>query len=94
LEIDTSQDLKTFQTKHAEVMLANNPKFILRNYIAQSAIEKAEKGDFSEVERLLTIYTVPIISDLLTNRIRLKSGKNTQNIITMDLRQTGPLLCV
>lgn len=26
-----------------------NPKFVLRNHMAQMAIEKAEKGDFSEV---------------------------------------------
>lgn len=30
-------------------MDGTNPRFILRNYIAQNAIEAAEKGDFSEV---------------------------------------------
>lgn len=30
-------------------MDATNPRFILRNYIAQNAIEAAENGDFSEV---------------------------------------------
>ena len=30
-------------------MRAANPKFILRNWVAQQAIEKAEKGDYSEV---------------------------------------------
>jgi uncharacterized protein YdiU (UPF0061 family) len=40
-------------------MLARNPKYILRNYMAQIAIEKAENGDFSEVNRLLHILQNP-----------------------------------
>ena len=36
-----------------------NPKFVLRNYLAQIAIEKAENGDFSEVEKLLEILRKP-----------------------------------
>ena len=37
-----------------------NPKFILRNYLLQSAIEKALKeSDFSEVERLRILLANP-----------------------------------
>ena len=36
-----------------------NPKFILRNYLAQTAIEKAQKKDFSEIDRLLVILRDP-----------------------------------
>lgn len=36
-----------------------NPKYILRNYLAQTAIEKAETGDYSEVNNLLTILQKP-----------------------------------
>ena len=40
-------------------MLAVNPKYILRNYLAQVAIEKAQKKDFSEVNKLLQILENP-----------------------------------
>ncbi len=40
-------------------MRAINPKFILRNYLAQTAIEKAEKGDFSEMDMLLKLLQSP-----------------------------------
>ncbi|MBL0231481.1 MAG: YdiU family protein [Moraxellaceae bacterium] len=40
-------------------MQAVNPKFILRNYLAQIAIEKAEKGDFSELDTLLMLLQKP-----------------------------------
>lgn len=36
-----------------------NPAYILRNYMAQQAIEKAEIGDASEVERLLILLQEP-----------------------------------
>ena len=36
-----------------------NPKFILRNYLAQSAIEKAQAHDFTEVDRLLMLLQSP-----------------------------------
>jgi len=36
-----------------------NPKYVLRNHLAQIAIEKAQKKDFSEVEKLLNILSKP-----------------------------------
>lgn len=36
-----------------------NPKFILRNYLAQAAIETAQAHDFSEVDRLLHLMHTP-----------------------------------
>ena len=36
-----------------------NPKYILRNYLAQVAIEKAQQKDFSEVQKLLKILQRP-----------------------------------
>lgn len=42
-----------------QVMSAVNPKYILRNYLAQVAIEKAQKKDFSEISKLLKILEHP-----------------------------------
>lgn len=36
-----------------------NPKFILRNYLAQTAIARAEQGDYSEVRRLHEVLQTP-----------------------------------
>nr|WP_202424115.1 YdiU family protein [Duganella lactea] len=40
-------------------MNQTNPKYVLRNYLAQVAIEKAQNKDFSEVERLLAVLRRP-----------------------------------
>ena len=36
-----------------------NPKYVLRNYLAQTAIEKAQQKDFAEIDRLLTLVHDP-----------------------------------
>ncbi len=36
-----------------------NPKFVLRNHLAETAITAARGGDFSEVQRLLTVLQAP-----------------------------------
>ena len=42
-----------------EMMDQINPKYILRNHLAQVAIEKAQQDDFSEIERLQLILSKP-----------------------------------
>eukprot|EP01114_Cavostelium_apophysatum_P015151 TRINITY_DN4070_c0_g1_i3.p1 TRINITY_DN4070_c0_g1~~TRINITY_DN4070_c0_g1_i3.p1 ORF type:complete len:340 (+),score=109.76 TRINITY_DN4070_c0_g1_i3:1159-2178(+) len=48
-----------FLAKRVHMMDHNNPKYILRNYIAQVAIEQAEKGDYAELRRLFDIIRDP-----------------------------------
>jgi uncharacterized protein YdiU (UPF0061 family) len=55
-----AQDLSDEERQQA--MLQVNPAYVLRNYMAQEAIEAAENGDFSEVELLLTILKNPFIT--------------------------------
>ncbi|MBI3355941.1 MAG: YdiU family protein [Nitrospirae bacterium] len=45
--------------ERCERMNRINPKYVLRNYLAQTAIEKAQQKDFSEIDRLLTLLQNP-----------------------------------
>lgn len=42
-----------------QLMNRVNPKYVLRNYLAQTTIEKAQQKDFSEIDRLLTLLQDP-----------------------------------
>jgi uncharacterized protein YdiU (UPF0061 family) len=49
----------TVDADRKQKMNAVNPKYILRNHLAQAAIEKAQQQDFSEVAKLLSILENP-----------------------------------
>ncbi|PHZ85050.1 protein adenylyltransferase SelO [Paremcibacter congregatus] len=53
-----AQDSQTPEARRS-AMRAINPKYILRNYLAQTAIEKAEQGDYSEIARLHSLLQFP-----------------------------------
>ncbi|MFM1869407.1 MAG: hypothetical protein RLY99_151 [Pseudomonadota bacterium] len=54
-----------------ENMQLINPKYILRNHLAQHAIELAQKKDFSEVARLLKILENPFTSQPVSDTYAL-----------------------
>jgi uncharacterized protein YdiU (UPF0061 family) len=43
----------------ADLMLKNNPKYVLRNHLGEQAIQAAKLKDFSGVETLLTLLQAP-----------------------------------
>jgi uncharacterized protein YdiU (UPF0061 family) len=45
--------------ERAAAMNHVNPKYILRNYLAQIAIDKAGQNDYSEVDRLFRLLQKP-----------------------------------
>jgi uncharacterized protein YdiU (UPF0061 family) len=49
----------TRDAERRERMNRVNPKYVLRNYLAQTAIEKAQQQDFSEIDRLFTLLQNP-----------------------------------
>jgi uncharacterized protein YdiU (UPF0061 family) len=56
------QDYIVYSETHAQRkarMNQVNPKYILRNYMAQQAIDKATEGDYSEVQHLLQVLRNP-----------------------------------
>ncbi|MCW8331265.1 YdiU family protein [Photobacterium sp. SDRW27] len=50
---------KVADEERLELMKKSNPKYILRNYLAQQAIESAEQGDFIVVDQLLCVLATP-----------------------------------
>jgi len=55
---DAERHLAVSQER-VRVMNSNNPRVVLRNYIAQTAIEAAEEGDYSKVQIVLKMLQNP-----------------------------------
>ncbi|XP_016120693.1 selenoprotein O-like isoform X2 [Sinocyclocheilus grahami] len=58
-ECDEVSDPAAVEKERVRSMNSTNPAVVLRNYIAQNAIEAAERGDFSEVQQLLKVLENP-----------------------------------
>lgn len=70
-----SEDHKRERTS---LMNSNNPRFILRNHLAQNAIEAAEgKEDFDEAKMLLKVLENPF-SDEPLDKILSEFDKNSR----------------
>ena len=54
-----ARDGDSDQQQRRARMHAVNPLYILRNYLAQKAIDAAEQGDYSEVRRLHAVLSTP-----------------------------------
>jgi uncharacterized protein YdiU (UPF0061 family) len=53
----TSEDVD--ESERQQAMAKVNPKYVLRNYLAQQAIDKAEVGDYKKLEQLAEILSKP-----------------------------------
>ena len=56
---DNKDELIKLDLRRKQVMNENNPCYVLRNYLAEEAIKKAENGDFSEARKLLSALENP-----------------------------------
>ncbi|XP_048731129.2 protein adenylyltransferase SelO, mitochondrial-like [Ostrea edulis] len=81
-EVEGETDIEAANQRRKEVMNGTNPRFILRNYIAQNAIDAAEKGDFSEVCRVLKLLETPYNDG--TDLESLRPSPSDSNIAAED----------
>ncbi|OQV22044.1 Selenoprotein O [Hypsibius exemplaris] len=59
LECTTDGTVEEFQAARIAMMDNTNPRIVLRNFIAQNAIDYAEVGDFTEVQRVFRALRKP-----------------------------------
>ena len=66
--------------KRRKQMRLVNPKFILRNHLAQAAIEKAQAGDYAEIDTLLKILQSPFDEQPEMERFAEPPAKGSKRI--------------
>ncbi|MDO6524591.1 YdiU family protein [Motilimonas sp. 1_MG-2023] len=72
-----SQDSMPASTRKLS-MLSHNPKYILRNHLAQAAIEQAEQGDYNEIARLFALLQHPFDEQMEHHQYSQPPAKGTQ----------------
>ncbi|MDD2838986.1 MAG: protein adenylyltransferase SelO family protein, partial [Sulfuricurvum sp.] len=63
-----------------ERMLRTNPKYVLKNYMLQEAIDQAENDNFSLVNDLLMLAQSPYDEHMLFERYSLPTPLNLKNL--------------
>ena len=61
-------------------MLAANPKYILRNHLAQSSIDKASQGDYSMIDELITVLQHPFDEHQALNYLAQPPKSHEKNL--------------
>ncbi|KAK9975636.1 hypothetical protein ABG768_020877 [Culter alburnus] len=81
-ECDEASDPAAVEKERVRSMNSTNPVVVLRNYIAQNAIEAAERGDFSEVQQVLKVlenpYSVSLESPVWSDQADVNSIKRLE----------------
>ncbi len=79
--------IRALDADRLRVMYSANPKFILRNYLAQHAIERAEDGDYTEVHALMKLLRDPYNLHGVASELKLP---HTADVLTPgDTKQPG-----
>lgn len=81
-EFDGQRKSDQVNNERIRIMNSNNPRFILRNYIAQNAIEAAESGDFTVVQKLLKRLETPYSEDAELQKAIFPQKKSTESSCT------------
>lgn len=72
---------KITNSERQQQMKQVNPKYILRNYLAQIAIEKAQNNDFTEVENLFKVLENPFDEWKNFEHYTLEAPENLRNMV-------------
>ncbi|XP_028401083.1 protein adenylyltransferase SelO, mitochondrial-like [Dendronephthya gigantea] len=82
IEADFEQETQEKHLIHnarVDIMNTNNPRFVLRNYIAENAIKAAENGDYSLVQYVLSVLESPY-SDDVERKVEIPSSSTKAEV--------------